>query len=457
MNSKYRKLVRQAAPILVAVLGFFASMIWGTIGMGAIIGGVTAYIYGYSVAWTIIGASIGVICLYVAYKTFVSIDEQPLPIEFGKLADLKDGQNFQPVTFEAPRQGAAVNFETREEVSEWLEKSKAAWKRLQEAAASEGLENLEAHARSLSELMEGISDRVLRNSYNALKGYEKACRDDKIASLGSAVGSYIFDDTYLFRNRAFAASTFLDAKHCDFLFEGFTILNGLHSSAELIGEFNSKYADFASTGGEAQVLYDMTVRAIGKQIEQASELNRQKQTMENYLAAARIRAELGPAAKRWREKSIVHLIGASIGLAPFIIIIILPFFYGSEISRFIQTLWNMDAQTKEHLTAWTEFLSKAPIAATVFVTVPALLLAWVLKHFSRVFVQNLSLAAESSNRAAIADVYARMIAEGTILTPEQQTIVMQSLFSSAKKSTEEDTIPSNVVEQLINLAKTKHA
>jgi len=117
----------------------------------------------------------------------------------------------------------------------------------------------------------------------------------------------------------------------------------------------------------------------------------------------------------------------------------------------------MDQQTEAHLRVWMDLLSKAPIVATVVLSAPLLLFAWILRHFSRLFVRNLYLAADAGNRAAMADVYTRMIAHGAAFTHEQQTIIVQSLFSARLDDRHADGVPSSPVEQVIDLAKGKTA
>jgi hypothetical protein len=55
----------------------------------------------------------------------------------------------------------------------------------------------------------------------------------------------------------------------------------------------------------------------------------------------------------------------------------------------------------------------------------------------------------------MADVYTRMIAHGTAFSPEQQTIIVKSLFSTRPDERQADGVPSSPVEQVVDLAKGK--
>jgi hypothetical protein len=372
------------------------------------------------------------------------------------LSELEDGKPFVRSLFSSPLQGISYSFDTRDQMVGWLEATQKDWQAFAETAESVPLPKMARHARHLARLVREVSNDVSRNSYSTLKVYEKSCSDGKLIARGGTRGRYIFDNSFAIPNRAFAVGVFADAVNLDAQFGSDPNILPL-PSAELLDEFQHVYPDFKGKGGEAQVLFDVTVRALGQQQEAALHLRRQREQFEDYLEAARVRSQLGPAASRWRSKARRHTLGVCVGLAPFVVLLFLPAIFYNQISGFGSRVWSMDQQTEAHLRVWMDLLSKAPIVATVVLSAPLLLFAWILRHFSRLFVRNLYLAADAGNRAAMADVYTRMIAHGAAFTHEQQTIIVQSLFSARLDDRHADGVPSSPVEQVIDLAKGKTA
>jgi hypothetical protein len=388
---------------------------------------------------------------WFAWRDISSEPPIPPPVSIG---ELEDGKPFSRIRFTATRQGISYVFASRERLIDWLEDTQKAWRELENTASSAGLPRLAKHANNSARLVKEVTNDVLRNSFSLLKFYEKSCQDEKLISSGGTHGQYVFDTSFPIQNRAFAVAVFADASNLDPSF-GTDPANLPLSAAELLNEFHAVFPEFRSKGGDAQVLFDVTVRALGRQQEASLHLLRQREQFESYLEAAEVRSQLGPAAARWRSKARWHALGVCIGIAPFILLLVLPIVFYNEIGKFSYQLWAMDQETEAHLKAWGEFFAKAPIAATLFLTVPMLLFAWVLRHFSRLFVRNLNLAADAGNRAAMADVYSRMIAQGAGFTPEQQTIIVQSLFASQSDDRHTDGVPSNALEQILNLVKPK--
>jgi len=372
------------------------------------------------------------------------------------LGELEDGKPFFRLLFSSPLQGISYSFDTRDRLVAWLEATQKDWQAFAEVVESVPLPKMAKHARNLAKLVREVSNDVSRSSYSTLKCYERACSDGKLIARGGTRGRYIFDNSFAIPNRAFAVGVFADAINLDPQFGNDSNHLPL-SSAELLDEFQNTFPDFKIKGGEAQVLFDVTVRALGQQQEAASHLRRQREEFEDYLQAAKVRSQLGPAASRWRSKGRRHTLGVCIGLAPFVVLLFLPIVFHNQLLEFGSRVWAMDQQTEAHLRVWTDLLSKAPIAAAVILTAPLLLFAWILRHFSRLYVRNLYLAADAGNRAAMADVYTRMIAHGASFTQEQQTIVVQRLFSLRLDERHADGVPSSPVEQVIDLAKGRTA
>jgi hypothetical protein len=367
------------------------------------------------------------------------------------VAEVTEGQSIKNVVFSAPRLGVSHKFSANAAVVKWLEEASKEWALLGDEAAE--TPKFQTHARANSKLLRDIASAVLRNSYQPLKAFEQCCRNEQLLPMGSSVARLVFDKTFSFRDRFFVAAAFVDAAGLPSDFAEYA--GDIASRNDLIGEFYAKFQDFRTSGQEARVLYALTSSNVAQQLETTVRLAAQSRQMEDYLAAVRVVAQLGPAAHRWRVKSRWHIVGACVGIAPFIAILSLPILFAGEIGAALKALWALEGKTAEHLKTWASFLKDAPALATIFVIIPALLVAWILRHFSRLFVHNLALASEASNRAAMADVYARMIAQGGAFTPEQQLVVIKRLFGSDDKAGDSDTVPATVAEQVAQLIKPK--
>ena len=272
--------------------------------------------------------------------------------------------------------------------------------------------------------------------------------------LGSPVAQLVFDDSVNIERRLFAVAVFFNSEAVGREF-GRPPEDHPLDSLDLLQELSSKRPDFKERENGIRAVYEIAVRGVGAYLQTTTNLNRQASQIDQYLKAATVKAQLGPAAARWKSKARWHRFGAIVGISPFLMILMPPVFYADEIARFVKSLWIMDDQTKSSILVWSQVLKDAPIAMTAIVTVPALMLAWILKHFSRMFVQNLNLSADAGNRAAISDVYARMIAQGSSFSPETQKIVIENLFGT--KPSGQDEISHGPIDQFLEAIKSKQS
>ncbi|MBN8243965.1 hypothetical protein JF546_13165 [Nitratireductor aquimarinus] len=89
----------------------------------------------------------------------------------------------------------------------------------------------------------------------------------------------------------------------------------------------------------------------------------------------------------------------------------------------------------------------------VFITLPALAAAWVLRHISRVVVQNLSLAADASLRGTIATTYSALTFEKDA-TDAQLALALQALFRPVDGNSHAEIAPPNI-QDVLELAGKK--
>lgn len=369
--------------------------------------------------------------------------------------DLRDRIPSDEVRFSAPRQGVTATFETTTDLLKWLDQTSKRWTQFGRDANGAGLPRLAAHANNISRLVKESADGVLRHNYSLLKAYERLCQLEMLAPLGSTLTQYVFDDSFPISHRCFALVTFLKANATSEADLGDNAERLPLPTGALVEEFNSSYPDFVRSDGLAQVLYDMTARTLGRYLESAMRVDQQRVQFERYMAGAKLRAELGPAAERWRKKAVFHYLWALIGFLPFLAILVLPIWYWPNVSNFVKDLWYLEPAVQTHLTAWSHLLKEGSWSLLLFVTIPTFFVAWVLRHFSRLHIHSLNAAADAGNRSAMADVYARMIAEGGQFTHDQQTIIIQSLFAGKEGSPDHEGIPPNILEDAVKALKNK--
>lgn len=89
-------------------------------------------------------------------------------------------------------------------------------------------------------------------------------------------------------------------------------------------------------------------------------------------------------------------------------------------------------------------LALVPLA---FITIPALAFAWVLRHISRVLVQNLSLGADARLRATITSTF-KALASDRDMSDAELAIALQALFRPIESKDHAEIAPPNLAELL---------
>ena len=222
-------------------------------------------------------------------------------------------------------------------------------------------------------------------------------------------------------------------------------------------------------GGESRVLYELLLnsgRALTELTQRTRELERLKGELEQALINARKTLQLKPAANRWKDSAQLSSFLAFVGLMPFLLLLIgVPLalvWNWADVSATVSAVFYAeDEKTRAAIALWTKFFTDAPWATFVFVTVPVLLFAWTLKHFSRIFVQNMNLATDAGRRAALADVYTRIVsdpelnADGNAITDEQKKIIFEAMFRPRDPRHTDDGIDHTSLDKVIDKMKGK--
>jgi len=87
------------------------------------------------------------------------------------------------------------------------------------------------------------------------------------------------------------------------------------------------------------------------------------------------------------------------------------------------------------------------IASLVIFTVPVLAYGWLLKHVSRVYTQNLAVAADAEHRRVMAITFLGLAKRKSVGVSEQdRALVLNALFRPSPTSTQDDGPPSGLLE-----------
>lgn len=127
-------------------------------------------------------------------------------------------------------------------------------------------------------------------------------------------------------------------------------------------------------------------------------------------------------------------------LTVFVFLLSIPFLYAYAYANWAV----VNAFLLEIMTKSADGISLTGLAA---ITVPVLAYGWLLRHVSRIFVQNLSLQADAAHRRVMAATYlglARIKAAG--VTDQERALVLNALFRSPPPHSADDGPPSGLLD-----------
>ncbi|WP_119309657.1 hypothetical protein [Cohaesibacter haloalkalitolerans] len=221
------------------------------------------------------------------------------------------------------------------------------------------------------------------------------------------------------------------------------------------------------------------------------------------IQRAENKLKLRPANQSWQTNARNNAFMALIGLSPFIIIPIMLLWNWGSIGEFLtgltqspldkvvtasDQLWKLSnitgapkelapqieqaertlRETKDALLLLSKsdsskeifatplqhyamMLKDAPWTSLVFVTVPALFFMWILKHFSRIFVQSFNIRNDANYRAALSEIYSYIDTDNK-LTADQKRIVFEAMFKPRNVTHNDDGVPISVLESAVSAA-----
>jgi len=386
-------------------------------------------------------------------------------VEDAQNADHWNGKGAVKIT--APSQGIFDIFANAKELSRHLDQTSLEIRDLKFEAEHANAPAfittaLEGHASNV----EHISDEIDTGEHGAAADYEKLLEDAAICHPKSTIGTFIYgaDTKYVKEDgtlqlRLLALTMFFKTETTEDTYQAL-------SSRE---NYDALYAwaPDLKDGGQFRVLYELSLntgRALAEINREKDEIKALKNDLQQALDNARATLKLKPAANRWQRSARISSLLALIGLAPFLFLLLgVPWVVWAnwgEVSATISTIFHAaDPETKAAIATWQGFFKDAPWATFVFVTVPVLMFAWTLKHFSRIFVQNMNLASDASRRAALADVYTRIVSdpdlnqESNRITDEQKKIIFEAMFRPRDPRHTDDGIDHSPIEKIVATVK----
>ena len=146
------------------------------------------------------------------------------------------------------------------------------------------------------------------------------------------------------------------------------------------------------------------------------------------------------AATYWEKKSNLHRnIGWS-ALAMFVVLILVPFTAGVVYFEAIR------AFLVELTAATADKFSLTPIVA---LSIPVLGYGWLLRHISRLFIQNLTLADDASYRRVMSMTFLGLSKDpASGISDAERAIILNALFRPAPPNSQDEGPPSGLLDML---------
>lgn len=342
------------------------------------------------------------------------------------------------------KQGFSRTFHSRDEVLTFLKQTSDDWTDLKEIALKSELWIV--YCDRLRDLFNDARLDLLDDKYEALNRIGHLIERNLILLKDGALGSYIFDRNNAPEKRYYAMCFLTEMPIFDIISADTDY--GLSPDGALTKDFVRQYPDFSPEIGGNRVVMDLAMSAIRQANSlrvQANEISQLKDNLVQTLQEAETTLALRPAAQKWRNSARWSALLAFIGLLPFLMIIGGAFWYATDIKDFFVYLVTAPEGKSAPLANYAAMLEKAPWSTVIFISLPAILLAWVLKHFSRMFVQNFNLANDARTRSALAQVYTDLSSPGT-LSEKQKEMIFEAMFKPREVSHNDEGIPYTPLE-----------
>lgn len=372
------------------------------------------------------------------------------------MTDLATNTGFDEYVLECPEQGLTRQVLTRHELLRWLGRERTFWEPFgattestpQYSGQPVDLTHLyNEHLRSIAPLPDGISLEKLREFLAAAGTYRVLIGQSR---LGRSVGRLAKSDIVSAHFVATALSKKLvriedpGVRTQTDRYRAFMLTAPAWLSAEdLVDLQNSKdLADSISL--EAQERLQSLEEESAARL---TELRGFQHDMETRLKSLhdlyhkQIQTEA--AAKYWEDKSNRSAFIGWFSFLAFGALVALPLYLGwSHFSEIESWLVKLTAATADKF-------SLTPIVA---ISIPFLAYGWILRHLSRVFIQNLALADDASYRRLMTMTFLGLNKDpNSGVTEAERAIILNALFRPAPPNSTDDGPPNG----LLDLIKSK--
>lgn len=203
-------------------------------------------------------------------------------------------------------------------------------------------------------------------------------------------------------------------------------------------------ANFSKLEGQARGRLAQGIRLGAAALRRLNTAKRANQeTMERvertFIEQMRLRAP----GTYWRNRAARHSIVAAVAFGAFALV------GGGSVGLLA---WNWDAITSLALAPTGDF-SLLPTVVAVF---PALIVLWLLRLISRIFVASLSTVRDAAQRSVMVQTYLALMAErDAAMRSEDRLLILQALFRPERPSADDDAPPPNLLEIMEKAAGTK--
>jgi hypothetical protein len=144
------------------------------------------------------------------------------------------------------------------------------------------------------------------------------------------------------------------------------------------------------------------------------------------------------AATYWQDKATVHRIIGWVALGIFVVLVAIPFVAAWLNFGAIRTFLG-------ELTAATA--DKFSLTPVVALSIPALGYGWLLRHVSRIFIQNLALADDASYRRVMSMTFLGLSKDpASGITAAERGIILNALFRPAPPHSGDEGPPSGLLD-----------
>lgn len=170
------------------------------------------------------------------------------------------------------------------------------------------------------------------------------------------------------------------------------------------------------------------------------EFNSHKERMETIEATFREELSLRAPVTYWEKKAEGHKEGSRIALGGFcalsISAVFLFFYFGPNFLSTVKTVLG----AKEG----------GAISLSILIAFPTVLVLWVLRHISRIYITNQKLAEDAAFRAIQTETYLALMADdGSEVSEDDRFLILNALFRPIDSAgSDDDTLPPNLLEIL---------